>query len=629
MSQRPYNGPKSASNRNLPMYLRVSAAVVLALGVLATPNAQTAMIPLEEVRPGMVGIGRTVFEGTTLEDFKVHVLGVMRNVIGPKRSLILARLEGGPLAKTGVIAGMSGSPVYVDGRLMGAVSYSLGQFSTEPIAGITPIAEMIDATMMGGPARNTRPVSLSAPFSPQQLLEVWSGDLNRSKPFVADPSHALLVSGGSADLTRVAAMLRPIAVPMTATGFDASVIDPLSASFTAAGFVPMSASQAQTARVTATEDRPLRPGDAVGVGLLTGDFELGATGTVTHVDGDRVYAFGHPLYNLGPTQFPMTRAVVQVVLPSLMSSSKLASFGDVIGTVQQDRATAIAGRLGPAPSLIPVTITLNSDRAPSKTFNFGVVRDFTFTPLLTYLSVANVLQSYERAAGPASYSIRGSASIKSQGDLSFEDIFTGEQPAGGAAAYVAGPLTALLKNSGEPVDVEKIALTIDASEQQRSARIERVWLDTARPRSGQKAVVNVALRSARGEEIVRQVPIEIPANVSGPLQLIVADAARTTADDRRDTRGADMQRVSNLMRTFNRARRNNRLYVRLTSPDSGAVVNGEPMAGLPPSVLAVMEADRNGGMVGSLRSMTRGEWELALDFAVSGARQLTLSLDQP
>jgi hypothetical protein len=612
------------------MYLKILATSFLAIGVLlATPTAQTTTLPLDEVRPGMVGVGRTVFAGTELEDFKVHVLGVMRNVIGPKRSLILARLEGGPLAKTGVIAGMSGSPVYVDGRLMGAVSYALGQFSTEPIAGITPIAEMLDATMMSAPARGTRPVSLSWPATPRELLDIWSRDLGRARPFVDDPSQALLVSGGSTDLTRMTAMLRPITVPMITSGFDASVIDPFAPSLSAAGFVPMSSSQSPGARMTASNDRPLRPGDAVGVGLLTGDFELGATGTVTHVDGDKVYAFGHPLYNLGPTQFPMTRAVVQVVLPSLMSSSKLASFGEVIGTVQQDRATAIAGRLGPGPSLIPVTITLNSDRAPSRTFNFGVVRDFTFTPLLTYLSVANVLISYERGAGPASYAIRGSASIRSQGDLSFEDIFTGEQPAGGAAAYVAAPLTALLKNSGEPVDVEKISLTIDATEQQRSARIERVWLDTTRPRAGQPAVVHVAMRSARGDEVVRQVPIAIPANLSGSLQLIVADAARTTADDRRDTRGADMQRVSQMMRTFNRARRNNRLYVRLTTPDAGAVVNGEPMAGLPPSVLAVLEADRNSGSVGSLRSTTRGEWELALDFAVTGSRQLTLTLDQP
>jgi hypothetical protein len=553
----------------------------------------------------------------------------MRNVIGPKRSLILARLEGGPLAKTGVIAGMSGSPVYIDGKLVGAVSYALGQFSTEPIAGITPIAEMVDATMMGAATRGTRPVNLSLPATPRELLDIWARDLGRARPFVEEPSQALVLSGAVTDLTRVSALLRPIAVPMIASGFDAAVMESVSPALAAAGFVPMSSSQAQGARLTASTDRPLRPGDAVGVGLLTGDFELGATGTVTHVDGDRVYAFGHPLYNLGPTQFPMTRATVQVVLPSLMSSSKLASFGEVIGTVQQDRATAIAGRIGPGPSLIPVTITLNSDRAPARTFNFGVVRDFTFSPLLTYLAVANVLTSYERGVGPASYSIRGSASIKAQGELSFEDIFTGDQATGGAAAYVAGPLTALLKNTGEHVDVEKIALTIDASEQPRSARIERVWLDTPRPRAGQPATLHVAMRSARGDEVVRRLPIEIPANATGSLQLIVADAARTTADDRRDSRGADMQRVSQFMRTFNRARRNNRLYVRLTSPDAGAVVNGEPMAGLPPSVLAVIESDRSSGTVSSLRSTTRGEWELALDFAVTGARQLTISLDQP
>ena len=627
------------------MYLQIFAAAVLALGVLlASPQAQTLTLPLEEIRPGMVGVGRTVFSGTELEDFKVHVLGVMRNVIGPKRSLILARLEGGPLAKTGVIAGMSGSPVYVDGKLIGAVSYALGQFSTEPIAGITPIAEMVDATMMGGSTRSTRPISIALPASPRELLDIWSRDLGRARPFVDEPSQALVVSGAATDLTRVSAMLRPIAVPMIASGFDAAVIDPLAPTLTAAGFVPMSSSpvddargdarpvegsQSQGARLNASADRPLRPGDAVGVGLLTGDFELGATGTVTHIDGDRVYAFGHPLYNLGPTQFPMTRATVQVVLPSLMSSSKLASFGEVIGTVQQDRATAIAGRLGAPPSLIPVTITLNSDRSPSRTFNFGVVRDFTFTPLLTYLSVANVLTSYERGVGPASYSIRGSASIRSQGDLSFEDIFTGDQATGGAAAYVAGPLTALLKNTSEPVDVEKISLTIDASEQPRSARIERVWLDTTRPRAGERATVHVAMRSSRGEEVVRQLAIEIPPNTTGSLQLIVADAARTTADDRRDTRGADMQRVSQFVRSFNRARRNNRLYVRLTSPEAGAVVNGEPMAGLPPSVLAVIESDRNSGTVSALRNTTRGEWELALDFVVTGARQLTLSLDQP
>src|SRR5215207_6879761 len=185
------------------MNLRTFAAAVLALGVLvASPLAQVTTLPLDDVRPGMVGVGRTVFAGTKLEDFKVEILGVMRNVLAPKRNLILARLEGGPLAKTGVIAGMSGSPVYIDGKLLGAVSYSLGQFSTEPIAGITPIAEMIDATMITSAARVTRPVAMSLQPTPRELMDIWSRDLNRVRGFVDEPSQAVVMSGASSDLGR-------------------------------------------------------------------------------------------------------------------------------------------------------------------------------------------------------------------------------------------------------------------------------------------------------------------------------------------------------------------------------------------------------------------------------------------
>ncbi len=276
-----------------------------------------------------------------------------------------------------------------------------------------------------------------------------------------------------------------------------------------------------------------------------------------------------------------------------------------------------------------MTVSLNSDRLGSRTFNFGVVRDTTFTPLLAYLAVANVLTAYERATGPASFTIRGTASIRAHDALEFEDVFTGDQPVGTAAAYIAGPLTQLFKNTSEPVDVEKIALTIEASEEARSARIERVWLDTTRPRAGTSAVVSVALRGPKGEEILKRVPITIPANLTGSVQLLVADSARAGSDDRRESRGAETQRPSQIIRTFNRARRSNRLYVRLSTNDAGAVVSGEPMGGLPPSVLGVLESDRSTGSVSTLRSALRGEWEVPLDLAVSGSRQLTLSLNQP
>jgi hypothetical protein len=604
------------------------AAMLLAAVFVAAPRAQTPAMPLDDVRPGMVGVGRTVFAGEKQEEFQAHILGVLRNVIAPKRDLILARLAGGPLARTGVIAGMSGSPVYIDGRLIGAVSYALGQFATEPIAAITPIGEMIDATAARtAPTPGSRPVAIAWPYTPRALIDVWSRDLAQASPYGDSAPDARFVAGAGPDMAALGALLRPIAVPLVSVGLDPAVLDPLAPAFVAGGLVPVTGDGQPAA--SAPGARRLQPGDAVGVGLMTGDFVLGATGTVTHVDGDRVYAFGHPLYNLGPTEFPMTTADVQVVLPSLFQSMKLASLGPVVGTLQQDRATGIAGTLGALPSMIPVSITLTSDRAGTRAFSFGVVRDVTFTPLLTYLAVANVLTSYERGAGPASFSVRGTAAIRSQGEISFEDIFTGDQPAGGAAASVAGPLTMLLKNALEPVNLERITLTIDAVEQQRTARIERVWLDTARPRPGQNVGVVVSLRTARGDEVIRQVSIPLPSNPPNGLQLVVADAARTGADDRRDVRGAEAQQVTQLIRTINRARRNNRVYVRLTASEPGAVVNGEPMAALPPSVLSVIEADRSGGTAGTLRSATLGEWELPLDFAVTGARQLPLRLDQP
>lgn len=603
-------------------------AAVVGLVIAAKPAAQTSVMSVDEVRPGMVGVGRTVFAGNTIEDFKVHILGVLKNVVGPRRNLVLARLEGGPLEKTGVIAGMSGSPVYVDGRLLGAVSYQLGQFSKEPIAGITPIGEMTDATALTPITQGTRPVAISWRASAQELVAIWRRDLGRSRPFSEDPSHTLL-SGDPSLSPQLATMLRPITVPLVSAGFAHDVLAPLTPALTDRGFLPVSAAVGQASSVSETKPGSLRPGDAMGVALLTGDFVLGATGTVTYIDGDRVYGFGHPMYNLGPTLFPLTRADIHVILPSLLASSKLASFGDIVGTVQQDRATAVAGRLGPGPKMIPMSITLNSDRMPSRTFNFTVVKDHTFTPLLTYLTVANVLTGYERGAGPASFTVRGTASIREHGDIAFEDIFTGDQPAGAASAYVAGPITFLLKNASEPVEVEKLTLTIDATEQSRTARIERVWLDTDRPRAGREAAVKVLLRTNRGEELVKSVPIQIPVNATGTLQLLVADANRLTAEDRRQTRGAETQQVAQLIRTFNKARRSNRLYVRLSAPDEGAIINGEPMTALPPSVLAVLESDRTSGAYSPLRNATRGEWEVPVELAITGSRQLSISLDQP
>ena len=372
----------------------------------------------------------------------------------------------------------------------------------------------------------------------------------------------------------------------------------------------------------------LKPGDAVGINLITGDLTLGAIGTVTAVDGNRVYAFGHPFYNLGPIQFPMTQAYVHALLPSLTSSIKLATTGETVGTIQQDRATTVAGLLGKPPSLIPMKISLVSDRGFEKAFNFQVVNDQLFTPLLTYMAILNTLGSYEREAGTASFTVKGKVTVKQHDDIAFEDLFTGDQPSVGAATYVAAPITFLLRNDFEPVEIEWLDLTITSTEQPRTATIERVWLDDPRPRAGKTVPLKVLMRTYRGEEVVRTLPIDIPPSATGTLSIMVSDGSRLAQWERREARQpAPPRGVPQMIRALNNAHKNNRLYVRLLGVDAGAVINGESLSSLPPSVLGVIEADRNSGDFVPLRNTTLGEWDVLTDYAVVGSRLLAVNID--
>lgn len=612
------------------MKIRALAAVLaLLLLITARVPAQTTSFPVDELREGMVGIGRTVFQGDRLEEFTVHIIGVLRNVIGTRRNLILAKLEGGPLADTGVIAGMSGSPVYIDGRLVGAVSYSLGQFSKEPIAGITPIDEMIDAATLPETRLRAARVDLPMPITQEGLQGSLRQAFTWARPFAANAADVQVLGNPSIN-AGIGTMLRPIATPLAMGGFDAAVIDPIASVFREQGFVPVMAGAMQAAQNAAAASRPLRPGDPVGVTLMSGDMELGATGTVTEVAGNRVYAFGHPFYGLGPTQFPMTRAYVHTVLPSLASSLKIASTGEVIGIVQQDRATTIAGTLGPGPQLIPITLSLTAGRGTRKTFEMQMVNDQLFTPLLSYLSVFNTLGSYERQNGAASYTIKGTATVKNRGTLNFEDLFTGDSPSVAAAASIVGPVNLLMRNSFENVELEGLNLEIEASEDSRSATIERVWIDGNRPKAGATVDVKMLLRTYRGQEFTRSLPVRIPENARGTLQVMVADATRLSQWEARELQLQPLQSrdLTQMIRVLNTARKNNRLYIRLLGRDGGAVVKGEPLAALPPSVLAVMESDRSGGSFRPLDNALLGEWEIQTDLAVNGSRTLTLPLEQ-
>jgi hypothetical protein len=620
------------------MKLRISAALVglLATSLTATSPVATALMPIEEVKAGMVGVGRTVFEGTELKDFKVQILGVLRNVQGPRRDLILARLEGAGLAQSGVAQGMSGSPVYIDGRLVGAVSYSIGAFSKEPIAGITPIAEMKDATPL--PRRSgTGQAKLELPITREGLAAALAAASARLAPFARRPADVQSIGLPTSEGAQFGAMLRPISTPLIMGGFEPETVDLVSGAFRDAGFTPMVSGMTSSTQPAVTPG-PLREGDAIGVALASGDIDMGATGTVTHIDGDRIYAFGHPFYNLGPAAFPMTRAYVYTILPSLLTSFKISSMGETIGTMTQDRPTAIAGTLGKGPALVPMTVTLERStegapaggaaETPKHTFKYSLVNDQMFTPLIAYVAMFNTLASYERQFGASTISVKSRARIKGHDALSVEDVFTGDSPILGAATAVAGPLTMLLSNDIEPITLEGLDITITSAETPRRVTIERVWLDDIRPRAGRTTPLKILTRSYRGEEKISTVPIEIPSNASGRLSILVSDGRQLNALEQRDVRRTlEPQTVTQLVRLLNDTRRNNRVYIRLLSGTPGAVVNGEAMAALPPSVLSVLESDRNGGSFTPMRSATVGEWELPMDSAVTGSRLLTIEVD--
>jgi SpoIVB peptidase S55 len=607
----------------------VSLALALATLGLANLPASTTLMALDEVRPGMTGVGRTVFDGDRREEFKVHILGVLRNVVGPQRHLILARLEGGPLDRTGVMQGMSGSPVYVDGRLIGAVSYSIGAFSKEPIAGITPIAEMTETAALAERRPAIARQDIELPLTREGLAAALRKAFQRTRPFAERPGDVDALGLPAADAGRLGALLRPIATPVVMGGFDDSTASLVGGAFSDAGFLPINAGawhEASSQKSSSSEN--LEPGDAVGVSLITGDLEFGGTGTVTHVDGDRVYAFGHPFFNLGPTQFPMTRARVYSLLPSLMNSFKITAMGETIGTFEQDRATTIAGRLGAGPAMIPIRLSLASERGIRKTFAFNVVNDQLFTPLLTFVTVFNTLGSYERQFGAATYTISGKARVKGHTDLAFENLFTGDTSLSGAATYIAGPITMLLANDLEKIQIDGLDITVGSAEEPRSATLERVWLDDARPRAGRTSTLKVLTRTYRGEERVRSLPIDIPPHASGSVTLLVSDGTSLTQWEQREARRPmPAQSVAQMIRTFNNSRKNNRLYVRLVSAGPGAIVEGESLPALPPSVLAVLEADRNGGSFVPLRNAVIGEWEIPTDVAVLGSRQLSIAIE--
>jgi hypothetical protein len=421
----------------------------------------------------------------------------------------------------------------------------------------------------------------------------------------------------------------PLTLPLVFSGFDPAAFEWAKGVFSPLGFVPvMGAGRAGLPKEPLPD---LEPGGAVGVSLIEGDLDLSATGTITHIEDGRVYAFGHPFYNLGPIQFPMKKAYVYSVFPSLYQSWKISAATEAVGTVDQDRTTAIAGRLGAVPRMIPVDVTLDSSRGGERRFSFRMVEDELLSPALAFVSLLSVLQGNERAVGTATIRLEARIGLLGGRGVVIQDLFTEQAPSQQAAALVAAPLSYLLGNDFEKVQVEKIQLAVKSLETVQSATLSRVWLERESPlRPGGSATLKVELKTWRHDTVTHKIPFRIPETArAGAYTLLVSDAAAMNAMEQREMRQSFVPKdLDQLLRALNGLRRNHHLYARLVKSEDGAIVAGEFLPSLPSSVLSVLGGNDTGAGVVPVRTASFWDHDLATDYVVSGSRSLPLTLER-
>jgi len=591
--------------------LSIAAALVLtsSVWVAAADNPPPQIMPLAQIHEGMKGSALTVFQGVKPEPMDVEVLGVLRNVNGPKGDIILVRLRGTKPEYTGVVAGMSGSPVYIDGKLAGALAFRIGEFSKEPIAGVTPIEEMLEIDKL-----DQRSAPDPAPASPSN-----SNAAVRTST-AAQPASPSLQSFSN--------YLKPIDTPLVFNGFSEETLQRYASQFAAAGIVPVMGIGSSS---DTKQPEPIEPGSAVSAVLVRGDMDVAATCTVTYVDPQRLLACGHPLLQFGKVDLPMTKATVLATLPSTYNAFKIVNTTEAAGSFVQDRHNGILGVLGKEPKMIPVTVTIHGGSA-TKEFHYQILNNARLSPIAMMATVFNALHETNDFGEDITYRMNGLLSVKGYPDVTLRNMFapqdSGQPAAALAAATIGDRFGRIYDNPFDVPDVEGVKLDFDLVRERRSARLDASRTDVTEARPGEQIVVEAELRPYRGERLVRQIPIRIPASMSkGTLRVLVSDGDTLDRMRRGSTTLSRKLGLAPTIALLNKERANNRVYVSLFENDPEAMVADKVMPTLPLSVMNVME-----NMRGTQEMVVLGESSVneastdPLDYVVSGAQVLLITI---
>ena len=616
------------------MNKQIAAAVVLVLLILslgttglaqmkrtaAVASASMSLFAIEDLRPGMKGVARTVFSGSEPQEFGLEILGVLDGFTGPRQSTIIAKLNGPNVDKTGVFAGMSGSPVFIDNKLVGAIAYSF-PFAKEAICGITPIKQMIDIFAQG----NERPKSNEArAFSFSASASTWKPSL--PKQAVGSQSLITAVSSGSALVPLMGQQIQPIATPVVFSGIKQETLSLFSSQLTDSGLLPVSGvgGAAAMTPLESFDNNTLTPGTSVTVQLARGDYSVAAAGTVTYRDGNKIYAFGHPFLSLGSADMPMTESSVVTVIPNAFNSFKLAVPGKMVGSISQDRATGVFGQLGHAAKMIPVKLMLHTSRGQSEQFNYEIVSDEYLTPLLLSITVFNSIAARERSIGEATISINGTIAVNGQDSIGIQRRFSSANAGMLAAVAVAAPAQALLSSGFDNVDIKGITLNVTSTEEKNAATLERISLDRTEVSRGENVEIQAYVRTDSGKQFVERIPVQIPADApSGQLMIMVGDGA--TLQESSSAKVFVPRELGQLVDAINKTRKNDRLYLKLLRPAPGVVIGSNELPNLPPSMVATLNNERTSGGYTPLSLSSVYEKELPpAEFVISGQQTISV-----
>uniref|UniRef100_Q01QH5 Peptidase S55 domain-containing protein n=1 Tax=Solibacter usitatus (strain Ellin6076) TaxID=234267 RepID=Q01QH5_SOLUE len=564
------------------------------------------IMPVSEVKAGMKATAWTVFQGTEPEAVPVEIIGLAKNMWGPKQDIILGKM-GGKAARTNVAKGMSGSPVYINGKLIGAVSLGLSQFSPDAICGITPIELMLE---ING-SDKSRPIDVRAPG--KAVAQNSSGD---------SALEALM----------------PIESPLVFSGLNGDTLHEFSSIFQQMGVRTVQGAGGTSTHgskpVTGWE-HALNPGDSVATILVDGDMGISAFGTVTYNDGKRVLAFGHPLFNLGPVDMPLAKSEVVLTLASQFQPSKMANATGVVGALRQDRHSGIMGELGETSPMIPVTLKIRSlDEKEAvrseKDFHFNVFVHQKWTPTLMMLTLYNSIQNLNEFVDEATYRLKGKVEMNGPSNISLATMqATGDLPMPAPMAlalWLGDKFNRLYGNNVNPPDVKGVTMSLDLLPERRVATIESAWVATADVQAGDEVPVKISLRPYRGEAIQREVKVKIPAGLGkGDHRILLSDADTL---NRMQSAAGFMNRFIDQPQTvslLNQERSNNRLYVSLVQSSPTAYYDDKTLPSLPSSVLNVMQAGRasNRSMVTTPETASE-QMSIPFDYMVTGSYSLRI-----